>query len=157
MLAVYRHYREILTGLTIFGIFTAVAGSGLLDPFFEKVQTTIAAGLKEIIIWFGWWISLIWTIYHYVPVYPLPLFLLFTFLRMKPIIMERLSTGKDLVLLAEPVDEFVIVEGWDKDEPLLVTTESTVSQPSPPSPRSLSPPPPSPMGLRVGVEDWILL
>ena len=157
MFSVYRpvnHINRIVTGFTLLGLFGAIANTGLLDSFFEKIQTTVSSGIKELILWFGWWVSLIWTIYHYIPIYPLPVFLFFTFLRLKPILLESIASlkeaGKEPILLAEPVDDFVIVEGYPKPsipETLVLTlepAESTWSNPSPPSPESNGPPPPTP-------------
>jgi hypothetical protein len=169
MLSAYRNYNgfnRILTGFTLLGLFGAIANTGLLDSFFGRVQTTMTSGLKEIILWFGWWVSLIWTIYHYIPIYPLPLFFLFTFLRMKPEIqdhLESLKRSKEPILLAEPVDEFVIVEGYPKPsipQTLVLTlegAESTWSNPSSPSPKSNGPPPPTPTTHTTDTDDWVIL
>ena len=185
MFSAYRplnHFNRLVAGFTLLGLFGAIANTGLLDSFFEKIQTNVTSGIREIILWFGWWVSLIWTIYHYIPIYPLPVFLFFTFLRLKPKLLESIASlkevGKESVLLAEPVDDFVIVEGYPKPEipkpeipkpsipkpatpETLVLTlepaESTWSNPSPPSPESNGPPPPTPTTHTAVTDDWVIL
>ena len=180
MFSAYRplnHFNRLVAGVTLLGLFGAIANTGLLDSFVEKIQTNVTSGIKEIILWFGWWVSLIWTIYHYIPIYPLPVFLFFTFLRLKPKLLESIASlkeaGKESVLLAEPVDDFVIVEGYPKSvipkpsipkpatpETLVLTlepVESTWSNPSPPSPESNGPPPPTPTTHTAVTDDWVIL